>query len=83
MPKKWRDYPDVDVDAPLWRTADLLLCIVCRIGSCFIYEENLERISVLKGVGEKTEQLFIKAGVHTIGRSSAFIRGPMISMKIR
>ena len=23
-----------------------------------------ERISVLKGVGEKTEQLFIKAGVH-------------------
>ena len=31
-----------------------------------------ERISVLKGVGEKTEQLFIKAGVHTIGDLLAY-----------
>ena len=31
-----------------------------------------ERISVLKGVGEKTEQLFIRAGVHTIGDLLAY-----------
>ena len=24
-------YPDVDVDAAFWRTADLLLCIVRRV----------------------------------------------------
>ena len=31
-----------------------------------------EKISVLKGVGEKTEQLFFKAGVHTIGDLLAY-----------
>ena len=35
-------YPDVDVDFQLRRTADLLLRIICRIGSCFIYDENLK-----------------------------------------
>ena len=40
-------------------------------------------IREIKGIGEKTEALFQKLGVNTREIFCVFIRGPMISMRIR